>query len=87
MELGQALPEVFTTTISELHKKTGVPPHIAIPLYLEFIAYQIYQLAPMEIEQHLKAIHGQCKNPGELTEEMRIAREDLMLTLDFVIHT
>jgi hypothetical protein len=54
---------------------------------LEFIAFQIYQLAPMEFEEWFRLIPEQCKNTGVQMPELTLAREDLCLTLEMVTNT
>lgn len=84
MEMKDAMPVVFKKSVYELHQLTGLNTNFLIPLFLEFIAYQIHQLSPMEFEDWIKIIPEQCKEPKRALPEMTQAREDLFLTLEMV---
>ncbi len=82
------LPEMFKAAIFHGHQVSGgTNTNFLIPCFLEFIAFQIYQLAPMEFEEWFRLIPEQCKNTGVQMPELLHAREDLCLTLEMVTNT
>jgi hypothetical protein len=66
---------------------SGCNTNYLLPCFFEFIAFQMYQLAPLEFEEWIKLIPEQCKQPTELIPELAQAREDLYLTLEMVTNT
>lgn len=78
---------MFKMAVIQGHQMTGVNTNFLIPALLEFMAFQIYQLAPMEFEEWIRLIPEQCKQPKFALPELAQAREDLFLTLEQVVNT
>lgn len=83
----ETLPAMFKAAMITGHARTGDNTNYLLPMFFEFMAFQIYQLAPMEFEEWMKLIPEQCKTPHNLMPELSQAREDLYLTLEMITHT
>lgn len=67
--------------------QSNANPTFLMPCFLEFLAFQIYQIAPMEFEEWFSLIQQQCKDPNNPMPELNEAREALALTLELVTHS
>jgi len=85
--LKEVLEGMFKGAVIQGAQMTGINTNQLIPIFLEYIAYQMYQLAPLELEEWIKLIPDQCRTPNDPLPEMCQAREDLMLTLELVTNT
>lgn len=84
LNLKQVLDEMFRVAVIQGAQVTGMNTNQLIPIYLEYMAFQMYQLAPLELEQWLRLIPEQCKQPTTPMRALTEAREDLTLTLEMV---
>lgn len=66
---------------------TGMNTNQLIPIFVEYVIYQMYLLAPLEVEEWAKLTIEQCKQPNEPIPMLTAAREDLALTLEMVTNT
>lgn len=82
--LKDVLHEMFRQSVIQGATVTGMNTNQLIPIYMEYIAYQIFQLAPIEFEDWMPLIVEQCKQPANPIEALTMAREDLALTLEMV---
>lgn len=82
--LKEVLESMFKGAVIQGAQMTGINTNQLIPIYLEYIAYQMYQLAPLELEEWIKLIPEQCKQPTVIVPALSQAREDLTLTLEMV---
>jgi len=82
--LKEVLEGMFKGAVIQGARMTGINTNQLIPIFVEYIAYQMYQLAPLELEEWIKLIPEQCKTPNVPMPEIHRAREDLMLTLEMV---
>lgn len=85
--LRELLESMFREAVINGARKSGMNTNQLIPIYLEYIAYQMFQLAPLELEEWIHLIPEQCKSPTVALPKMTQAREDLQLTLEMVINT
>lgn len=85
--LRELLESMFREAVINGARKSGMNTNQLIPIYLEYIAFQMFQLAPLEFEEWIHMIPEQCKNPTVALPRMSQAREDLQLTLEMVTNT
>ena len=83
-DLRELLESMFVSAVVKGSQMSGMNTNQLIPIYIEFIAFQMYQLAPMELEEWIKLIPEQCKQPTVIIPALSQAREDLTLTLEMV---
>lgn len=84
LNLKEVLEAMFKGAAIQGAQISGINTNQLIPIYLEYIAFQIYQLAPLEFEQWLPLVLEQCKQPTTPMLALKQAREDLTLTLEMV---
>jgi riboflavin transporter FmnP len=85
--LRELLESMFVSAVVQGSQMSGMNTNQLIPIYIEFIAFQMYQLAPMELEEWIKLIPEQCKQPTVIVPALSQAREDLTLTLEMVTNS
>lgn len=83
----ETLPAMLRAAVATGHAQSGVNSNFLIPAFFEFLAFQVYQLAPMEFEEWFPLILQQCKDPNNRMPELVDARYDLSLTLEMIIST
>ncbi len=66
---------------------TGMNTNQLIPIFVEYVMFQMFLLAPMEVDEWAKLVIEQCKQPTVPMESLTRAREDLALTLEMVTNT
>jgi hypothetical protein len=66
---------------------TNMNTNQLIPLFVEYVVFQMFLLAPLEVEEWMKQCLEQCKTPDVPMPRLLDAREDLTLTLEMVTNT
>ncbi len=85
MSLFEVMPDVFRRALLDAVHRGKTNASLSSAVMFEYIAFQMYQLAPLEFEEFLKMIPEQCRTPHTPHPGLTQAREDLVLTMEMVI--
>lgn len=76
------LPEITQRALLEISQNTDVDVHFVSVMMVEYIIFQMYQLAPLEVEEWIKLVPLQCANAKTALPELSAARVDLAEIVD-----
>ena len=81
-KLMHCLPEITQRALLEISQNTDVDVHFVSVLMVEYIIFQMYQLAPLEVDAWIKLVPVQCANSRTALPELSAARVDLAEIVD-----
>lgn len=87
IELREILGAMLKGAAIQGSQMTGMNTNQLIPIFVEYVIYQMYLLAPLEVEEWARLTIEQCKQPNVPVPTFSEAREDLCLTLEMVTNT
>lgn len=76
------LPQITQEALLEISEHTDVDVHFVSVLMVEYIIFQMYQLAPLEVEAWIKLVPIQCANAKTALPALSAARVDLAEIVD-----
>jgi len=81
-KLMHCLPQITQEALLEISQNTDVDVHFVSVMMVEYIIFQMYQLAPLEVEEWIKLVPLQCANSRTALPELSAARIDLAEIVD-----
>lgn len=77
-KLFDTLPGETQQVIFDLHQHTGMNTQFIAALMVEYIVYQMYQLAPLEVRAWLALLPTQCAHDSVALPELQEQRIELV---------
>jgi hypothetical protein len=76
------LPSATQQAIYDIHTQTGLNTQMIATMMVEYIIYQMFQLAPVEVRAWLDLLPKQCANDRIALPELQERRMELVEICD-----